>query len=130
MSAPSNSSRLAQILSNSADNNIIIDASDALSGTTGGSSSQRKRYRIPEQLHVFLSTVAVAMESPGRSPLSGKQIALCLYGLKGLTTDSSAVRRVLRLLASDLQLQTEMFRSNSALLPNPSPILDGRDIGN
>ena len=91
----------------------------------------RKRYRLPEQLHLFVNAVAAAMESsPTRPPLTGQQIALCLYGLKGFSTDSSAVRRVLRLLARDLQLQTVLRRRNASLLPNPNPpVLDGRDVG-
>lgn len=76
---------------------IPYDLSRALSGCGSG----RKKSLLPPSLHNLISALAdkaeIAVQKPGVN-ISASSVSSAVYGLRGLSADSSAVRRILSAL--------------------------------
>lgn len=85
-------------------NSVSSISSSLMNWNSGdGSIAERRRFRLPAELVDFLDVLESKM-SLRTAPLSGSMIATALYGLQGLTADTTAVRRILRHLTTDLLL--------------------------
>jgi len=93
------------------------DASETASGSVPNflfsSPRLHNRYKLPESLVSLLKVLERKLESR-RERLSGPMVCSALFGLQGLTTDSGAVRKIIRILSEDLN------HSTSALPPRNS----------